>query len=511
MSKNEKLLKYLLLVFAGIAVGALVFSNVELNLSVNGPNLTSRPNFATAKSNIENYPIQSLKSFNDAFVQIAESATPSVVTIFTEKKVSQRGMNPMDFFGRPFDDFFGHSFDDFFDKSESGLRNGRSEVQRGLGSGVIVTEDGYILTNNHVIDDADEVYIRTFDNRKIDAKVIGKDPKTDLAVIKVNAKGLKPIVIGDSDKLRVAEWVIAIGSPLGENFARTVTQGIVSAKGRANVGLADYEDFIQTDAAINPGNSGGALVNINGELVGINTAIASRTGGFEGIGFAVPSNMARKVLTSLITTGKVTRGYLGVSIQDIDDNLAKAMHLKVDEGVLVGTVVEGSPAAKAGVKTGDVILDFNGTKVTSSITLRNSIASQSPGTIVKFRVLRDGVIRLFSVRLEEQTGKEMVSRSKGEEKVITALGFKAEELTAEVAQKLNRKPGAGKVVITTITPSSNAYHAGLRRGDIILSVNRQSVTSFAQYRALVSTVKSGDLLFLLVDREGSKIYLAFNV
>ena len=421
MSKNEKLLKYLLLVFAGIAVGALVFSNVELNLSVNGPNLTSRPNFATAKSNIENYPIQSLKSFNDAFVQIAESATPSVVTIFTEKKVSQRGMNPMDFFGRPFDDFFGHSFDDFFDKSESGLRNGRSEVQRGLG------------------------------------------------------------------------------------------QGIVSAKGRANVGLADYEDFIQTDAAINPGNSGGALVNINGELVGINTAIASRTGGFEGIGFAVPSNMARKVLTSLITTGKVTRGYLGVSIQDIDDNLAKAMHLKVDEGVLVGTVVEGSPAAKAGVKTGDVILDFNGTKVTSSITLRNSIASQSPGTIVKFRVLRDGVIRLFSVRLEEQTGKEMVSRSKGEEKVITALGFKAEELTAEVAQKLNRKPGAGKVVITTITPSSNAYHAGLRRGDIILSVNRQSVTSFAHYSSLVSSIKSGDLLFLLVDRGGSKIYFAFNV
>lgn len=355
------------------------------------------------------------------------------------------------------------------------------------------------------------VYIRTFDNRKIDAKVIGKDPKTDLAVIKVNAKGLKPIIIGDSDKLRVAEWVIAIGSPLGENFARTVTQGIVSAKGRANVGLADYEDFIQTDAAINPGNSGGALVNINGELVGINTAIASRTGGFEGIGFAVPSNMAKKVLTSLITTGKVSRGYLGVSIQDIDDNLAKAMHLKVVEGVLVGTVVDGSPAAKAGVKTGDIILDFNGAKVTSSVALRNTIASQSPGATVKIRVQRDGAIRLFSIRLEEQTGKEVSSRSKGEEKVTSALGFKAEELTAETAQKLNRKPGAGKVIVTSISQSSNAYQAGVRRGDIILSLNRQSVTSFAQYSTLVSTVKSGDLLFLLIDREGSKIYLAFNV
>ena len=511
MNKNQKLLKYLLLVFAGIAVGALVFSNVEFNFSVNGPSLSGRPNFATAKNTFENSPIQSLKSFNDAFVQIAESATPSVVTIFTEKKVSQRGMNPMDFFGRPFEDFFGHSFDDFFDKSDSGSRRGHSEVQHGLGSGVIVTDDGYILTNNHVIDDADAVYIRTFDNRKIDAKVIGKDPKTDLAVIKVNAKGLKPIVIGDSDKLRVAEWVIAIGSPLGENFARTVTQGIVSAKGRANVGLADYEDFIQTDAAINPGNSGGALVNINGELVGINTAIASRTGGFEGIGFAVPSNMAKKVLTSLITTGKVSRGYLGVSIQDIDENLAKVMHLKVVEGVLVGTVVDGSPAAKAGVKTGDVILDFNGAKVTSSVALRNSIASQSPGATVKFRVLRDGVIRLFSVRLEEQTGKEIASRSEGDEKVTSALGFKAEALTAETAQKFNRKPGAGKVIVTSVSSSSNAYQAGVRRGDIILSVNRQSVSSFAQYSTLVSSIKSGDLLFLLVERGGSKIYFAFNV
>ena len=512
MSKNQSIIKYLLVIFAGIAAGALVFSNVEFNLSVNGPNFSSRPNFATAKSNIENYPILSLKSFNEAFVQIAESATPSVVTIFTEKKVKQRGMNSLNFFGRPFEDFFGHQFDDFFDKPEGGSMNGRSEVQKGLGSGVIVTGDGYILTNNHVIDDADAIYIRTFDNRKIDAKVIGKDPKTDLAVIKVNAKGLKPIVIGDSDKLRVAEWVIAIGSPLGENFARTVTQGIVSAKGRANVGLADYEDFIQTDAAINPGNSGGALVNINGELVGINTAIASRTGGFEGIGFAVPSNMARKVLTSLITTGKVSRGYLGVSIQDIDENLAKALHLKVGEGVLVGTIVEGSPAAKYGLKTGDVILDFNGAKVSSSVALRNIIASQTPGSTVKLRVIRDGVIKLFSIRLEESVAKEVASRSEEkEEKISAAIGFRAEALTPETAQKYNRKPDAGKVIVTSIASSSNAYFAGLRRGDIIISVNKQAVTSFAQYSALVKTVKSGDMLFLLVERGGNRIYFAFNV
>jgi serine protease Do len=503
MNKKQAIMKYLLLVFAGIALGALVFSNVEFNISTKGLSLANHPNFATATNNIENYPIHSLKGFNEAFVQIAESATPSVVTIFTEKTMNQRIFSPFDFWGRSFD---------FFDSPKGGFSRGPKEIQRGIGSGVIVTEDGYILTNNHVIDDADAVYIRTFDNRKIDAKVIGTDSKTDLAVIKVNEKGLKPIVIGDSDKLRVGEWVIAIGSPLGENFARTVTQGIVSAKGRANVGLADYEDFIQTDAAINLGNSGGPLVNINGELVGINTAIASRTGGFEGIGFAVPSNMAQKVMTSLITNGKVIRGYLGVSIQDIDENIAKALHLKPNEGALVGTVVNGSPAAKIGVKTGDVILDFNGKKVTGSIELRNTISSQPPGSVVKFRVLRDGTIRLFQVRLEEQparTGAAVMNEE--QEKMPAVFGFRAEELTALSAKKFNLNPASGKVVISAIDPASNAYFAGLRAGDVILSFNRHSMTSFAEYSTLVKNIKSGDLIYLLVDRKGNKIYFAFNV
>ncbi len=504
MSKKQRLMRYLLLVFAGVAVGALVFSNVEFHFSPGGPTLSTRPNFASATNNIENYPIQSLKGFNEAFVQIAESATPSVVTIFTETTLKQRVFSPFHFFGTPFDDFFG--------SPEERVPNGRKEVQHGLGSGVIVTADGYILTNNHVVDGAETVYIRTSDNRRIDAKVIGKDPKTDLAVIKVNAQNLKPIIIGDSDKLRVGEWVIAIGSPLGENLARTVTQGIVSAKGRANVGLADYEDFIQTDAAINPGNSGGALVNINGELVGINTAIASRTGGFEGIGFAVPSNMARKVLTSLITTGKVARGYMGITIQDIDENLAAAMHLRAAEGVLVGTVVEGSPAAKSGLKTGDVILEFNGRKVTRSVELRNLIAAQSPGSIVKLRLQREGSERLVTVHLEALPVKERVaSRSPSEERVNTALGFRAEELTADKARRFNLKSFAGKVVITAIDPSSNAYQAGLRNGDVILSLNKSAVSSFAEFTALLKKVKSGDMLFLLVDRGGSRIYFAFNV
>jgi len=504
MKTKKKYMKYLLPILAGTVLGALVFSNVEFNISFDGNSFSNNPRFATAKNSIENYPIQSLQSFNEAFVQIAESATPSVVTIFTEKTVNQQLLSPFSFFGTPFDDFFG--------MPKRGLPNGRKEVQRGLGSGVIVTDDGYILTNNHVIDGADVVYIRTFDNRKIEAKVIGKDPKTDLAVIKVNAKGLKPILIGDSDKLRVGEWVIAIGSPLGENLARTVTQGIVSAKGRANVGLADYEDFIQTDAAINPGNSGGALVNINGDLVGINTAIASRTGGFEGIGFAVPSNMAKSVLISLINSGKVTRGYLGISIQDIDENLAKAMNLKMGEGVLVGTVVEGSPAARSGVRTGDVILDFNNVKVQSSVALRNAIAREVPGTIVKLRVQRDGSVRMVSLRLEAQPVKEVAASSSAErEKVTAALGFNAEELTAALAEQLNLKSGSGKVIITAIDPASRAYTAGLRSGDIILSVNRQNVTSFSQYSTIVKNIKAGNLLFLLIERGGNRIYFAFNV
>jgi serine protease Do len=506
MKKKPSFMKYLLLVFAGVAVGALIFSNLEFNVTFNGTSLSSKPNFAAATSNIENYPIQSLKSFNEAFVQIAESATPSVVTIFTEKTVNQRIFSPFSFFGSPFDDMFGM-------QGGGALNNGRKEVQRGLGSGVIVTADGYILTNNHVIDGADVVYVRTSDNRKIDAKVIGSDPKTDIAVIKVNVTGLKPIVIGDSDKLRVGEWVIAIGSPLGENLARTVTQGIVSAKGRANVGLADYEDFIQTDAAINPGNSGGPLVNINGELVGVNTAIASRTGGFEGIGFAVPSNMAKAVLTSLITTGKVTRSYMGVTLQDIDDNLAKAMHLKAGEGALVGTVLDGSPAAKSGLKTGDVIVDYNGVKVASSVTLRNAIAGQAPGTTINLSVFRDGSVKNFTVRLEEQVATKVADASRAEagDAVSKVLGFRAEDLTAEIAQKLKLKPSAGKVVITAMAPSSNAYRAGLRPGDLVLSVNKQAVTSLAGYGSLVKNLKKGDLLFLLVERAGSKIYFAFNV
>ncbi|WP_242664260.1 DegQ family serine endoprotease [Chlorobium sp. N1] len=508
MNRNRKTMNPLLLLLAGIAIGALVFSNLEFSFSGFGSGrdggllLSGKPHYAEAKNTIEDYPVQSLRSFNEAFVQIAESATPSVVTVYTEKTVSRRLRSPFD--------FFGHQFDDLFSFPRLDPEEGGKQVLHGLGSGVIVTDDGYILTNNHVIDGADTVSVRTSDNRRLDAKVIGVDPKTDLAVIKVEAKGLKPIALGDSDRLRVGEWVIAIGSPLGENLARTVTQGIVSAKGRANVGLADYEDFIQTDAAINPGNSGGPLVNINGELVGINTAIASRTGGFEGIGFAVPSNMARKVMDALITKGRVTRGYLGVSIQDVDENLARAMRLPKAEGALVGTVVAFSPAAKAGVATGDVITGFNGTPVKSSVELRNRIAGLAPGTEAEITLLREGTTRALRVRLAEQPAAEATAASSAGE-ANRALGYSAAPLTAAEAGALGVSPDAGKVVITSVEPSSNAYRAGLRKGDVILAVNRRNVESYAAYGEAVKNVKEGELLFLLVSRQGNKIYFAFNL
>ena len=503
MKKNK--LSYLFLALAGVVIGGLVFSNLEFTFPAKESKVavTNTIKLASAANTFQDKPIRTLRDFNEAFVQIAESATPSVVTIFTEKTVNRRFISPFDFFGSPFDDFF----------EAPGRRgespNSRKEVLRGLGSGVIVSSDGYILTNSHVIDKADSIYIRTHDNRKLQAKVIGTDPKTDIAVIKTEAKNLKPIAIGNSDALRVGEWVIAIGSPLGEKLARTVTQGIVSAKGRANVGLADYEDFIQTDAAINPGNSGGPLVNINGELVGINTAIASRTGGFQGIGFAVPSNMARQIMQSLVKTGKVTRGWLGVTIQDVDENIAKGLKLKKAEGVLVGTVVENSPAKVGGLKTGDVILEMNGKKIRDTVELRNTVARTSPGTTVKLTVWRDGAIKKLSIKLDEIPDQSVAAEQQQE--MGELLGFSAAPMSPELASRYRLQADAGKVVVTNVDPAGNAYRAGLRNGDVVKAANRKNITSYKQFLSIVGKMKQGDLLFLLVSRGGSNVYFAFNL
>ena len=308
--KNQ--ISALILILIGVVIGGLVFS--QFNVSTR-PEVAGAPAYVTESLNAADRPINTLRDFNHAFIDIAKAVNPTVVTVFTEKVFRVRQTFGFPFFNTPFEQFFD------FPRQEPREREYR---QQGLGSGVIVSEDGYILTNNHVIADADTIQVRMLDNRILPAKVIGTDPKSDIAVLKVESeKALPAIPFGNSDSLEVGEWVLAIGSPLSADLAHSVTSGIVSAKGRSNVGLAEYEDFVQVDAAINPGNSGGALINLDGKLVGINTAIVSRSGGFQGIGFAVPVNMARRVMESIIEHGTVIRGWLGVYIQDVNEATAR--------------------------------------------------------------------------------------------------------------------------------------------------------------------------------------------
>jgi serine protease Do len=505
MKKKRTMFKSAALISVGVVAGALAFSNLDFSFHGNdggGFTVANHPRASIAAETLRNHPIRTLADLNDAFVDIAASATPSVVTIYTETEVAQRIMTPFDFFGK--------SFGEMFNFPSPERPDVKKEVIHGLGSGVVVSQDGYILTNNHVIDKAGVISVMTSDNRKFTAKIVGKDPRTDLAVLKIDAKGLRPIAFGDSDKLRVGEWVLAIGSPLGQNLAHSVTQGIVSAKGRVNVGLADYENFIQTDAAINPGNSGGPLVNIGGELVGINTAIASRTGGFDGIGFAVPSNMAYRVYTSLLKNGKVVRGYLGVTIQDVDENIAKGLHLKTPEGVVIGTVMPGGPAAKAGLKSGDVILEFNGRKVIGAAELRNRIAAQAPGSESVVKVNRDGAIRTMNVRLESLPDNVTASAERVEP-ANELLGFSVSALSADMARKLNLKANSRRIVVSTVSRSGHAWSVGLRPGDVIVSVDKKPAESVAAFNAIAGKKKKGDLLFLLVERGWSRMYFAFNL
>jgi len=405
-----------------------VWSSSEPSISEQAPMTPS-----TIESGFERkVDIKSIRDLNEALVAISESVRPSVVTVFTEKVFKIRRSNPFmsPFFSDPFlERFFGRQPQGGRERDDDS--NFEERRQQGMGSGVIVSSDGYILTNNHVISEADEIRVRTLDNRTLIAKVIGTDPQTDVAVIKVDAKDLKPVVQGNSDKLRVGEIVLAVGSPMSANLAHTVTQGIVSAKGRSNVGLAEYEDFIQTDAGINPGNSGGALVNLDGELVGINTAIASRSGGSEGIGFAVPINMAHLVMEALITKGEVVRSWLGVQAQDMTDELARAMSIKPQDGVLIAGIQDGSPAKKAGLQAGDVIYQINGDKIDSAAQLRNKIAVMSPGSKIKLSFLRDAKQRDLEFALEKLPSPEGATKvsTKETQEVSKLLGFQVSNLS----------------------------------------------------------------------------------
>ncbi len=440
-----------------------------------------------------------LHEINDAIVNIAEITNPTVVTITTRQTVRQRMRSPFSFF-----------FDDpRFDQER--------EFQRsGLGSGVIVSSDGYIITNHHVIREADEILVEFFEGEQVEAEVVGADPASDVAILKVDKNNLPAIKLGDSDNLRVGELVLAIGSPLDQQFAHTVSMGVVSATGRANLGLSAYENYIQTDAAINPGNSGGALINMDGELIGINTAIASRTGGHQGIGFAIPVNMAKMVMESILEDGKVVRSYLGITQGAMVDRvMARALELDVNYGVVVGEVASGGPAEKAGLAEGDVILKKNGNPIRDWGQFRTAIANSSPGTEIELEIFRDGERRTYTVKLEEMPSDEAVAAVPDAEKeeLRESLGFTVEDLSENIRRQLNLPENINGVVVSDIQQNSRAYRQGLRRGDVIMQVQNQPVPNASEFYSVVAGMKQADqdVMLLRVNRQGTSLFIAVEL
>ena len=437
-------------------------------------------------------------TINGGFSAIAKAVTPAVVTINVSSRRSAQQQTPFMF--DPFRDFFDRQFpDDERSQRRRGPQGQGRLVPSGVGSGVIVSPDGYILTNNHVVDEADKVEVELNDNRKFTAKVIGRDQPSDVAVIKIDATGLPAVTFGDSEKVEVGDLVLAVGNPLG--IGQTVTLGIISAKGRQSPGRGNeaYEDFLQTDAAINQGNSGGALVNLRGELVGIPSQILSRSGGNIGIGFAIPTKMARNVMDQLVRTGKVRRGKLGIIIGDVDPDLAKQLGYKGTQGAIVHDVDKGDPADQAGVKPGDIITEFQGQRITDNSQLRNLASQTAPGTTVRFKVWRAGSERELTAKLAEKIDAEddAAKRSKNEP-VASSLGalsgVRVENITPEWSDRLKLPSSARGVVIVEVDPDSNAAAVFLRPGDVIEEVAKQPVTNVNEFNAAIQKADKKEVL-----------------
>ena len=440
------------------------------------------------------------------FVEIAKTVKPAVVNIAASRS-GKSGDGPQ---SSPFDDPFFRRFfgDEFFKRDQPH----RERKERGQGSGVIVDPNGLIITNNHVVNKADEIRVILSDKREFKGKLIGMDTKTDIAVVKIEATGLSTIPLADSDQLEVGEFVLAVGSPFG--LTQSVTMGIVSAVGRASMGIAEYEDFIQTDAAINPGNSGGALVNVRGELVGINTAIFSQSGGNMGIGFAVPSNLARSIMEQLVKGGKVVRGWLGVAIQELTPELAAQFGLADTKGVLVSDVMDDSPAKKAGFERADVITEYDGKAMDSPTHLRNAVAQTPIGRKVSIRLIRDKKPRSIDVTIVEQpksfgqSGSEDNGESTAPTGVLSDLDVR--ELNEELAARYGIKTTERGVVVVRVRPGSTAEEVGVREGDIVLEVNRKPVSSLKTYERAVSGLSKDQTVLLLLKRKGQTIYLTLR-
>ncbi len=449
-------------------------------------------------------PQPALGGSSQTFVDIAKSVKPAVVNIYATKSGRSEGSGTTPFDDPLFRKFFG---DEFFRRFE----HPKERKERGLGSGVIVESNGLIITNNHVVGKADDIRVTLSDKREFKAKLIGTDPKTDVAVVKIDAAGLPTVPWADSDKLEVGEFVLAVGNPFG--LTQTVTLGIVSALGRA-AGIAEYEDFIQTDAAINPGNSGGPLVNVRGELVGINTAIFSQSGGNMGIGFAVPSNMAQSIMGQLVQTGKVVRGWLGVSIQELTPELASQFGVGDTKGVLVSDVMDDSPAKKAGFERADVIIEYDGKPMDSPAHLRNAVAQTPVGKKVTIKFIRDKKPKAVDLTIVEQpksmsqNGDDDGGDSATPMGVLSSLDVR--ELTEELASRYGLKSSDRGVVIVRVKSGSTAEELGVREGDIVLEVNRQAVTSVKVFERIASKLPKDQAVLLLLKRQGKTIYLTLR-
>jgi serine protease Do len=449
--------------------------------------------------------IVALKQMGKAFAGIAEKASPAVVWVTAEKKVNAGQLRQSPFSDQfPDDDFFKF----FFGRPAPNRPGPRQHdyTQKAQASGFIVASDGYILTNNHVVADAEKITVNLTDDREFEATIVGTDPESEVAVIKIDANNLPTLAMGDSDTLEVGEWVLAIGTPFG--LTHSVTAGIVSAKGRSGLGLADYENFIQTDAAINMGNSGGPLINLDGKAVGINTAIVGSQGNI-GIGLAIPINMAKAVYDQLVESGKVVRGFLGVNIQDLTPKLADSFGLKDVKGVLIPSVNKDSAADKAGIKQGDIIVKFDGKDVKEANELRRRVAMLKPGTKVDVVVLRDGKEQTIKVELGEKPKNGEMGA--GESATQNKLGLAVQNLTDELAERLGYKD-LGGVVVSQVEPDSLANTAGIRQGMLIMEVNRKPVKNTKDFdEAIEQAVKEGSVVFLINNGNNGQYYVAIKL
>ena len=489
MFMRKKLLIGTAILLVGFLLGGLAFYFIGKMTGQQGGYLPySAPNVP-----------QQIMETSRAFSEIVSAVSPAVVNISTTK-VFKRDTEPL--FEDPFFDFF---------KPFHDLRMPKKWKEQSLGSGVIVSSDGYIITNNHVVEKSDEIKVTLLDKRMFKGRIVGADPKTDIAIVKIDAANLPTIPWGDSEKLQVGEFVLAIGNPYG--LSHTVTMGIISAVGRANVGIADYEDFIQTDAAINPGNSGGPLVNIKGELIGINTAIFSKTGGYQGIGFAVPTNMVRPLMSQLIQKGKIIRGWLGVTIQEMTPEIAQKFGLEKSRGALVSDVTKGSPAEKAGILRGDIVIEFNRKEVKDVASLRNMVSQSKVGSDVLIKILRSGkeyAVRLVVAELPREVAEVAPDKMPDDSEMGAFSGLTVMGLTKEIARQLGLSKDERGVVVVKVEPATPADEAGIKKGDIIKEIDRKQISNLEDYNRIASITKRNDTVLLFVARGDKKFYVTLK-